>query len=112
MIAATLTIYNSYATLISGTLIPLVTGLLTHLALSSRVKELITILLNAIAALLTSLIANGTDAVITGATLTQFVIGLAFSYGAYYGIFKKAGLTSSSPVGKLLPTKGIGTDAG
>jgi hypothetical protein len=93
-------------TLLCGTIIPILTGLVTRFEVSSQIKELITIALNAITAMLTTALVGDT-AIISGQTIINFLISLALSYASYYGIYKKVGLTSSSPEGKLLPNKGL-----
>lgn len=93
-------------------LIPIANGLLTKYTLSSGVKAVITIVLNAVAALvLTATQADGT-AVISNSTLLTFVFGTIVSVVSYLGLYKPVGLTSSVPDGKLAPRSGVGPDVG
>ena len=94
--------------IIASVLIPILTGLLTRVTLSSGVKGLITLVLNAIAALvITATVADGT-AVISQVTFQQWALGLAISIATYVGVYRPAGVTSSDPAGKLAPQRGIG----
>jgi small basic protein len=89
-------------------LIPILTGLLTKYTLPSSVKAIMTIVLNAAAALvLTAMQADGT-AVISNAALLTFIYGTTISVVSYLGLYKPVGLTSSTPDGKLAPTVGVG----
>lgn len=77
-------------------LIPLLNGLLTKYSTSSKVKAVLTIVLNAVAALVvTGLQADGT-AVFSNATLLTFVFGTVVSVTSYLGLYKPVGLTSSN----------------
>jgi len=105
-----LTLNAPYATFITGTLIPLLTGLLTHYNLSSKIKLIITGALNLVAAILTSAIVTDTSYIISGHTLVNAVMGFITSEAWYYGVFRKNGLTSSLPEGKLFPDKGLGSE--
>lgn len=94
--------------LVISLLIPIVNGLLTKYTLPSSVKAVATIVLNAVAALvLTATQADGT-AVISNTALLTFVYGTTISIVSYLGLYKPVGLTSSTPDGKLAPTKGAG----
>jgi hypothetical protein len=88
--------------------IPIVTGLLTKYSVPSAVKGLTTLVLNAVAALVTTAtLADGT-AVISKPTFIAWMLGLVVSVATYAGVYAPAGLTSSRPDGKLAPNFGIG----
>lgn len=96
--------------------IPLITGLLTKFTLPSWVKGLITIVLNAIAALIiTGTQADGT-AIMSNAALMTMIYGVLVSVVSYVSVYKPAGLTSTSPSApqvqepKLAPHAGVGSD--
>jgi hypothetical protein len=94
--------------MVTGVVIPLVTGLLTKWTLPGWVKGVITIVLNAVAAaIVVATQADGT-AVFSVETLFSFAWGLIFSLVAYAKVYKPAGLTSNTPVSKLAPSSGIG----
>lgn len=89
-------------------LIPVLNGMLTKYSLPSGVKAVITIVLNAVAALLlTATQADGT-AVISMAAFLTFVYGCIISIASYAGVWKPLNVTSSTPDGKLGPTHGLG----
>jgi hypothetical protein len=89
-------------------LIPIVNGLLTKYTFPSSVKAVITIVLNAVAALVvTATQADGT-AVISNTALLTFIFGTTISVVSYLGLYKPTGLTSSTPDGKLAPNTGAG----
>lgn len=94
---------------IIGMLIPLVTGLLTHLNLSSKAKFMITLVLNAVAALVTTNMLSDGTAVLSYQALFTGMYSLIVSLVAYHRFYKQAGLTSSTPDGKLAPMHGIGS---
>lgn len=87
--------------------IPLVTGLLTKITTSSSVKQVVTIVLNAVNALLVTGAATDGSVYLNQTTIINFVIGLVISLGMYAGIYKPRGFTSSTSDGKLLPNKGL-----
>ena len=92
-------------------IIPLITGLLTKYTLPGWVKGLITIVLNAIGALIvTSTQADGT-AVMSNAALMTCIYGVIVSVVSYVSVYKSAGLTSSTPDAKLAPRAGLGPSA-
>lgn len=93
---------------IIGMLIPLVTGLLTHINLSSKIKFMITLVLNAAAALITTNMLSDGTAVLSYQALFTGMYSLIVSLIAYHRVYKKANLTSSTPDGKLAPNHGIG----
>lgn len=94
-------------TLFVSLFIPIVTGLLTKYSLSSGVKGLITLLLNAVSALIASAtLADGT-AVFSKSTFIAWVLALAISVATYAGVYKPLNITSSTPDGKLGPDTGV-----
>lgn len=94
--------------LVVSLLIPLINGLATKYTLPSGVKAVITIVLNAVAAMIvTATQADGT-AVISNTMLLTLVFGVTVSVISYLGLYKPVGLTSSTPDGKLAPNAGAG----
>jgi hypothetical protein len=94
-----------------GTLVPILNGLLTKVTLPSAVKGVITIILSAIVALITSAtLADGT-AVISWLTFLMWFLTTVGAIAAYVNIYKPLNLTSSTPNGKLAPNSGIGPDS-
>lgn len=87
--------------------IPIVTGLLTRITTSSKVKQVLTIVFNAVTAVITTGITTNGDVYLNQATLVNFVIGLVISLALYAGIYKPNGFTSSEADGKLAPNKGL-----
>lgn len=81
-------------TFLIATVIPIVVGLLTPLA--SKWKGPLMILLTAVDAMLvTATVADGT-AILSQQTLEVMIKGLVGAYGAYYGVLKPRGITSSA----------------
>lgn len=94
--------------LVTGVLIPLVTGLVTKWTLPSWIKGAMTVVLNAVAAgIAVAVTADGT-AVVSNEWLLSTLYGCMVSLIAYAKLFLPAGLTSSSPAGKLAPNVGLG----
>ena len=109
-ILATTTVILTATTLqlILNVVIPIITGLLTKITLPDWIKGVITLALNAGAAVIANNMADNGTAVLSTAVLLQTLIGFVISVAMYVGIYSRAGLTSSSPDGKLAPTMGIG----
>jgi hypothetical protein len=94
-------------------LIPIVNGLITKCTLSSMWKGLITLILNAVNALVVTATMSDGTAIISSTTFVTFILGLVISVGTYLGVYKNVGLTSSAtPAGvpdpKLGPNTGLG----
>lgn len=91
-----------------GLIIPVINGALTKYTLPAGVKAIITIVLNAVAALvLTSTQADGT-ALISNAAFNTFLFGTIVSIASYVGLYRPLNITSSTPNGKLGPNVGLG----
>jgi hypothetical protein len=87
--------------------IPVLTGLLTKVSTSSGVKGLLTLVLNAVNALVVgNMVADGSVA-LSKETLVTFFLGLAISIASYSGVYKPLNITSSTLDGKLAPNKGL-----
>lgn len=99
--AIILTLSTGWLTLVSGLVIPLVTGLATKLEASTGTKSLVTIVLAALAAVLMSVVQN--HGVFTTTTLLDGVTTWGLALAAFYGIWSPVGTDS-----KLAPTVGIG----
>jgi hypothetical protein len=94
--------------LIISLVIPVLTGLVTKVTLPGAAKGVLTLVLNGVAALVTTAtLADGT-AVLSGQTVVTWLIGLGVSVAMYLGVWKPAGVTSSAPDGKLAPNAGLG----
>lgn len=87
--------------------IPVITGLATKYGTSPKIKSLITLVLNAVQALVVTATMTDGSAIFTQAALTAFAISLAISITVYLGVYRPFDITSSTPTGKLAPTKGI-----
>lgn len=104
------------STLISF-IIPVLTGVLTKATLATAWKGVITLVLNGVAAFVTSATLVDGTATITQQAIVQWALGMAISVAMYTGIYKKAGITSSTYTpsgtdvavpGKLAPAVGLG----
>lgn len=96
--------------LLVAAVIPIVTGVVTKASLSSFVKGLITLVLNALnAAIVQATVADG-GAFFSQETIVATLIGLTISVATYLGVYKPANLTSSAG-GRLAPSTGIGPTA-
>lgn len=93
---------------IVSALIPIINGLMTKYTLPSKVKAVITIVLNAVAAAVVTAVTVDGSAVFSNQTLLTFLYGTGISIFSYLGVYVPFNLTSSSPNGKLGPTTGIG----
>src|SRR4051812_1172805 len=98
-----LTLNAPIVTLISGTIIPLITGFMTSHHLSGKIKLGITVVLNLVTAILTSAIVTDTSYIISASTLYNAAVGFIISIAAYHGAYAKMNLTSSNIDGKLSP---------
>ena len=98
-----ITIDAIFVTAIVGVLIPVFIGTITHLKASSSLKAILSIVLNAIQALIvSSVVANG-SAIISKDTFILWITGLVISVATYSGVYKPTGI-----VAKLLPNIGLG----
>lgn len=94
--------------LLVALLIPLAVGLITKYTLPGWIKATLTIILNAVNTLVvTSITADGT-ALFTQTMLMTWALNTAISIAIYHGLYRPAGLTSSTPNGALSPKTGIG----
>ncbi len=94
-------------TFIVSFFIPVLTGLLTKISTSSGVKGLVTLVLNAVNAVVVgNMVADGSVA-LSKETLVTFFLGLAISVASYAGVYKPLNITSSTPDGKLGPNSGV-----
>lgn len=102
-----ITLNSTIATLIASALIPLVVGLLTKVTASAKLKAIVSIVLNAIQALIVSSVTSDGSAVISTQTLILWAIGVATSIGSYLGVWKPADINQ-----KLAPSFGLGKTPG
>jgi len=89
-------------------LIPVAVGLLTKLTFPGWLKGVITILLNAVNALVVTAVTTDGSALISQAVLLAWVMNTLISIATYFAVYKPAGITSSTPDGKLGPNSGLG----
>jgi hypothetical protein len=82
-------------TLILGSLIPLVNGLVTKLSTSSAVKAIITLVLSAVVGIITVSTTDGGGAIISQSTLKSAGLALLVAIATYAGVYKPLALTSS-----------------
>ena len=88
-------IASPIVTLIVSLLIPLINGLVTTRRTAGWVKGVVTILLNAISALITNgMIADGSS-VFSSATLYTAILGTTISVVSYFQLWRPLNLTSS-----------------
>jgi hypothetical protein len=90
-------------TLIIGTILPVLVGLVTKLDASSKLKGGILLVLNAIQGLIIASQVSGGGASFTVEALVLFIAGLAVSLMSYYGFYKPNDVPS-----RLAPDFGIG----
>lgn len=98
-----MTLSTVAVTLIIGTIIPVLVGLITKMNASSKLKGALMLVLNAAQGLvIASKTANG-GAFFSTDALVLFLSGVAISLMAYYGFYKPNDVPS-----KLAPSFGIG----
>jgi len=97
----TLTLSALSVSLLISLIIPIVTGLVTKYSTSSGLKGLITLVLNAVQALVVSATVGDGTAVISEETFVVFCVSLAISIATYAGVYKPLNITSSTPAGSL-----------
>jgi hypothetical protein len=90
-------------TLVLGTIIPVLVGLITKMDASSKLKGALMIVLNAVQGLVVASQTASGDAVFSVDALILFAAGVAMSLAAYYGLYKPNDVPE-----KLAPTFGIG----
>lgn len=91
-------------TLLVSVLIPPITGFLTGLDTPTWVKSLITLVLNAVAAVVATVIVVDGDAVITKSTVIATFIAYVLSHVVYKDFWKPNLVTSSLVVSTAPPT--------
>lgn len=90
-------------TLIVGTFVPLLVGLVTKIDASSKLKGAIMLVINAAQGLIVAATTATGEAVITVDALILFLTGVAMSLLTYYGLYKPNDVAS-----KLAPEFGVG----
>lgn len=80
---------------ILGTLIPILTGLLTKLTTPAWVKTVLTLLLSAVAGLINVSLVDGGGAVISQSAVISAVLTFVVAVATYVGIWRPTGVTSS-----------------
>jgi hypothetical protein len=95
--------------LVISMIIPILVGLATKANLSSGVKGLMTLVLNAIQTLIVVNTQSDGTALISKQTFIVFLMSLVVSIAMYAGVYKPLNVTSSTPDGKLGANTGIGS---
>ena len=93
--------------MVLGLLVPIAVGLLTKLSTSSGVKAVLMLILNAVQTLIVQATMADGSAVIDKATFFSWLLATVISVAMYAGVYKPLNVTSSTPDGKLAPTKGV-----
>lgn len=101
-----MTVNAMVVTIILGTILPILVGLITKLDAPSGMKGAILIVLNAVQAGIVSATTADGSASFTTESLVLFAFGIATSLSTYYGVYKPLDVPS-----KLAPEFGIGTKA-
>ena len=99
--AVVLTLATGWVTLLSGLVIPLVTGLITKLDASVGTKSIITILLSAAAGIAATVVNEG--GILTTDTLLNALVTWGLALGAFYGLYSPFNTDA-----RLAPDFGLG----
>lgn len=95
-----------FVSLLIGTVIPLLVGLLTKLNASSGVKAVVNALLAALAGFLTE---AGSDEFVLGSAIVTVLLTWAVSVATYYGLYKPTG--TSQAVQRSTRNFGVGSSS-
>jgi hypothetical protein len=87
---------------ILGTLLPIITGLLTKLNARDWVKGLVNLVLSAVAGVITANLVVGGGAVVSDETLILAGISFVTSVASYFGFYQNVNLNA-----KLAPNSGL-----
>ena len=98
-----MTISSLIVTILIGSVLPLVVGLITKLDAPSKLKGGILLVLNLVQGAIIAGTTSTGDAVFTADSIALFAVGVTTSLAIYYGVYKPADVSS-----KLAPTFGIG----
>lgn len=98
-----MTLSSVAVTLILGTIIPLLVGLITKLNASSKLKGALMLALNAVQGLIIASKTGSGGAVFTTDALVLFLAGVGVSLISYYGLYKPNDVPA-----KLAPDFGVG----
>jgi hypothetical protein len=93
--------------IVVGLIIPFVNGLLTRITVPSQVKWIITLALSTIAGFLATATTSEGIAVFSMTSVYTTLYAFVIAVLTYTGFYKKVGLTSSVPNGKLGANTGI-----
>lgn len=99
--AVVLTLSAGWITLVSGLVIPLITGIVTKMEASVATKSVVTVILSAAAGIAATVVNNG--GVLTTDTLLNAAVTWGLALAAFYGLYSPFNTDSV-----LLPMKGIG----
>lgn len=89
-------------TAILGTVIPLLTGLVTKLTTSNKVKGVLTLTLSAVAGVVTQSLVDGGGAILSDETLILAALAWVQSIATYVGFWQNFDINA-----KLAPNKGL-----
>lgn len=93
--------------LIVGLIIPFINGWLTRITVPSNIKWVITLALSTIAGFLTTATTSDGVAVFSMTSVYTTLYTFIIAVGVYTGYYKKVGITSSVPNGKLGANSGV-----
>lgn len=91
-------------TVVVGTILPLLVGLVTKLEASSRLKGALLVVLNVVQGVVIAATAADGSATFTVDTLVLFGVGVLVSLLSYYGVYKPNEVPA-----KLAPNFGLGS---
>lgn len=96
-----------FVTFLVSAVIPIITGLLTKWTLPGWIKGVLTLIQNFITAVVVTSTASDGTAIISEATLFNFIYSAVISLVSYRTVLRDAGLHSNMG-GKLAPNTGVG----
>lgn len=95
----------SWLAIISGTLIPFITGLITKKVASPAVKAVCTAILSVIAGIVSAAQANN-GAIHLEQSVTNIFVAFITAIGLYYGLYRPT--TAAAKVQNIAPEVGVG----
>lgn len=94
---------------IQGTVLPIVVGILTKVSAPDPIKVLINLLLNAAGGLVAVVVVSDGVATLSLNAIVAAGLGFVSSIATHYGFWKPLGVTGSQPTtNRLLPSVGLG----
>jgi len=96
-------------TVLQGTVLPIVVGLLTRVEAPDVVKVLLNLFLNALGAVVATITVVDGVAVLSTTTLVTAILGYISSIAVHYGFYRPFSVTGSTPeTNSLWPERGLG----